>query len=205
MVFHYLQGTQRWHDIFSRYHLNSIQMKNKIKIAFLALAICAMYQACKDDDDDNNSNGNNNTGSKSIDSIFVAKVSMGNSAEIQLGSLVSTHSNDSAIKWFGNMMVSDHTTAQASLTSLANSLSMYAPDSLDSAHVALKAQLMSLNGNAFDSVYIHNMVIDHQQTVSLFQNQIANGIDAQIKNYASTNLPIIQMHLDEADSLASFY
>src|SRR3954465_15926245 len=105
-------------------------MKNKIKVTLLALTMCALFQACKkDNNDDNSFNNGNNTGSKTTDSIFVAKTSVGNSAEIQLGSLTSTHSNDSAIKWFGNMMVTDHTMSQTNLKALANSLNMYAPDS----------------------------------------------------------------------------
>ena len=172
----------------------------------LALALCGMLvYSCKDDDDDDNSGNNGANAGKTADSIFVAKASMGNAAEIQIGSLASTHSNDSGIQWFGQMMVDDHTLAKANLTAIANYLNMYAPDAPDAAHAALLAQLTTLYGPTFDSVYIHNMVTDHQEMVTVFQDEINNGSNAQVTGFANTNLPTIQMHQHLADSLATYH
>ena len=70
-------------------------------------------------------------------------------------------------------------------------------------HVALGAQLLTLDGRAFDSVYIHSQVSDHQKAITFFQNEIDKGNNSRLKNYANTQLPHLQEHLRIADSLAA--
>lgn len=138
------------------------------------------------------------------DQRFVLKASMSNMAEIDAGQL-ATMRGSSGIAMFGQMMVTDHTAAKNNLKTLAAKYSMYAPDSLDAEHVMLKNQLLTLTGRAFDSVYVHSQVRDHQKTIDLFQDQVNHGDNQELRNYASSLLPHLNHHLHMADSLAAFY
>ena len=88
---------------------------------------------------------------------------------------------------------------------IAGQLGLYAPDSLDAAHVQIAAMLSAMSGRTFDSAYVHGQVTDHQTAVNLFQNESSNGSNAKVKTYVNNYLPVIEMHLMMADSLAAKY
>jgi putative membrane protein len=62
--------------------------------------------------------------------------------------------------------------------------------------------LNSLSGRSFDTAYINSQIKDHQKTLSIFQMEINDGDNQNVRNYASKYLPHIQMHLQKADSLS---
>ncbi len=159
-----------------------------------------IFAGCDKDDDDNNDNDINNT-----DRNFTMMASMSTTAEIDAGTSASQKGESEGIRMYGNMMVSGHGPVQAQLVALASGLGLKAPDSLNAAHVALKAQLAALDGRAFDSVYIHAQVRDHQNTIALFEDQVSNGNNATLRNFATTTLPDLRHHLEVADSLAAGY
>ena len=137
----------------------------------------------------------------SNDSAFAVNASQGNMAEIQAGQVSLTNSQDSAVTNFGQLMTTDHTAAQASLDSIALTVGITLPVDTDSAHAAVKHQLMTLTGVAFDTVYVNAQIRDHQAMLALLSAEVNSGTNAQLKAYATTNLPIVQMHLTMADSL----
>ena len=177
-----------------------------LKKGMMSCAIVALLVAgagCDKDDDNNNNNNNNAVNAK--DREFTSMAAMSNRAEIDAATLALSNGQDSSIKAFAQMMITDHTNAMDQLDSLATSLTLSAPDSLDAAHVALKQQLSTLNGRAFDSLYIHSQVMDHQQAISLFTSERDSGSNMSLKNYAISLLPHLQQHLQMADSLSANY
>lgn len=178
-------------------------MKMK-KIAFMLLL--ALIAGCKDDSDNDNNNGGGNTNTVSDqDKTFARKAAMANYAEIQAGQMAMNTSTDSSIMAFGMMMMNDHQAALDELHTIADSLNVYAPDSLDATHVALAIQLATLTGRDFDSVYIHSQVTDHDSALVLFQTESSAGSHSLLKNYATSKVSTLQMHSDLADSLAAQY
>jgi putative membrane protein len=172
-------------------------MKN-VKTLLLAIGASAILFACDKDDDDDE--GYNNT-----DQNFAMMAGISNFAEIDAGQTASTKGESAGVRQFGSMMVADHTTAQDELQSIAAGLRLYAPDSLDATHVALKQKLATLSGRAFDSVYIHSQVTDHQNAINLFELEVNSGQNGKLREYAASKLPHLEMHLHHADSLANLY
>jgi len=152
-------------------------------------------------------------GDKALDQInastadirFVKAAAISNYTEVMLGKLDTAKALDVNVKAFGAMMITVHTTADSLLKTIANPLGLSTPDSLDNAHIALKVQLTALSGRAFDSVYIHSQVSDHQAAVDLYQAEIAGGQQGQLKLFASNHLPLLQDHLQAATALAANY
>lgn len=152
------------------------------------------------------SKSNENLTMNSQDQTFELKGTVSNTAEINAGNLVLTKGTNARVKSFAQFMIAEHTTAQTDLKSLGTSTGMAIRDSIDPAHQAIMAQLMSLPaGRAFDSAYIYSQVADHDMTIANFQAEINGGNHRDVKAYASTYLPHIQMHRMMADSISTAY
>jgi len=166
-------------------------MKKVFLTGSVALIVFASY---KKDKDNNNVN--------STDQTFLTQVAIGNKAEVMAGQLAATKATNPAIKSFGQLMVTEHGQAQTDLQNVYSSVGQTMPDTVDAEHQALMARLNSLTGHSFDTAYINSQVKDHQKTLIIFQSEINDGDNSNVKNYANTYLPHIQMHLQKADSLS---
>jgi putative membrane protein len=142
----------------------------------------------------------NNT-SIETDMDFVMMAGMGNTAEIEAGRLAEQKAKNGEVKEFGRMMVNDHSEAQSRLKSIASGTGWNPPDSVDAEHKAIKEKLQNLSGDEFDREYINAQVKDHQATVALFERQSTNGANAALREFASSTLPHLRMHLQKAEEL----
>jgi putative membrane protein len=167
-----------------------------MKLLFLACCLTAGFVACSDDD-------NNNTSPtlSQRDQTFMTMASYGNLSEIAMGKVADSISTDDSVKMFGQMMMTDHGTAQAELQTMGMTWSMNLPTGPDSMHLAKKQQLMGMTGYMFDTAYIASQIKDHQTTIALFQMAIDSSNQQQLKSYAAKYLPAIKMHLAKADSI----
>ena len=172
-------------------------MKMKKIISVVVLMSAFTFFACNKDDDNNN---NNNTLS-TTDLNFIMQATEGNNAEIGAAQVAITNGNDSAVRAFGQRMVTDHQMAQQSLDSIAGNYGITLTDSVSPQHQAEKDMLMSLSGMAFDSTYINGQITDHTQAIQLYQSELDNGSQPSVKDYVNRYLPVIQMHLQMADSI----
>jgi putative membrane protein len=175
----------------------------KMKHVYLASAFAAaVFLGACTKNDDNNSNTNTST-VNGQDTTFLLQASQSNNAEISLGTLALTNASSDSVRSFAQMMIQDHTAAQANLRSMVDSVrsTLNLSDSLSANQMATRDSLMSLSGAAFDSAYIASQVVSHQNTLAAFDAEIANGQNGQVKGYATRYRPAIQSHLNMADSL----
>ena len=172
-------------------------MKITSKVLLLSMAASLTLFASK------KSKNNNPPALSTQDQAFISKASLSNTAEIRGGGLADSTSDTATIRAFGQQMVTDHTTAQNDLKTLGGNLNFAVTDSVDSMHSALMDTLRGLSGRMFDSVYIMNQIKDHQAAISDFQNEISEGNQSDVINYANKYLPKLQMHLQIADSIAT--
>ena len=176
-------------------------MKKVLYFTALLFTVGVAIPACDKDDDDNN--GNTNTLSE-VDKNFMTQASFSNRNEIDFAQLALTQSTNDSVKAFAQTIIADHTEALAKLDSIGNRYNFQLPNTIDSAHAAMKPQMQALTGLAFDTTYANSQVQDHLTAISLFQNEVNNGSDPTVKNYASTTLPHLQMHLEEANNLKAY-
>lgn len=169
------------------------------KVFLMGSALALLLTACKKDDTGENVNAN------AQDQSFVTSANMSNSAEIRLGQLALSRSANAGVKTFAQMMVTEHTQAQTDLSSVASGINVSVKDSVDAQHQMLMSRLDTLNGLAFDTVYINSQIKDHQANVSLFQSEVSTGTNQSVKDYASKYLPHLQMHLNMADSVRTTF
>ncbi|SHL80062.1 putative membrane protein [Chitinophaga jiangningensis] len=169
-----------------------------MKIMLRILTIALPFASCSNDDDVVPGNG-----LSIVDIDFMAKAATGNKNEVLIGALAPQSGRDTAIRWFGSMMVMDHNAAYDELSKVASGVSTILPMEADSAHNALKLRLQSLSGYSFDTAYIQSQVKDHNEAVTLYQHEIDSGSHASVKAYAVQILPKVKMHLATADSIAA--
>jgi putative membrane protein len=167
-----------------------IHLTMKLFFAFIGLSFL-IASCCKDDNNDVN---NLNT----QDNFFMQQASFSNYDEISAGTIAASKGSYDSVRIFGSMMVANHGNAQSSLDSLASSLHVTVPSTPDSMHQAMASQLQALSGNMFDTTYIGAQVKDHILTIAIFQQEISGGNNRQVLSYAKKNLPVIEMHLQEA-------
>jgi len=96
--------------------------------------------------------------------------------------------------------VQDHTRANEELKQLASTKGLQLPTSLDSKHQKDMDRLQKMSGAQFDKAYMSHMVDDHKKDVSDFQKEANSGRDNDLKAFAAKTLPVLQEHLQLAQS-----
>ena len=135
------------------------------------------------------------------DAAFVNQAAAINAAEIQSGQLAATKAKSARVKSYASKVVSDHTAVSQQLATLAQSKSVTPDASMTPDMTASMDKLNSARPAAFDREYARNQVMADQAAVKVYQDEIANGQDADVKAFASSTLPAIQQHLVQARRL----
>lgn len=134
---------------------------------------------------------------------FVEDASAKGVAEVEAGKLALEKGTAADVKTFANMMVKDHTAANQKLKALADKKNI---DVSDDAELLDKAKAMILelrSAKSFDQAYANNQVKAHEATIEIFEDEIKNGEDAELKAFATETLPKLKAHLVEAKKLAA--
>jgi putative membrane protein len=134
------------------------------------------------------------------DKTFATEAAHGGLAEVQMGQLALQKASSPQVKEFAQRMVTDHTQANQDLMHLGKSENLTLPTQLDAKHKSEMDRLSAMSGNAFDAAYMQHMVQDHKKTVADFQKQAQSGSDPALKSFAKKYLPIIQQHLQMAET-----
>jgi len=132
---------------------------------------------------------------------FWADAARGGMAEVALGNLALTKTQNEQVRQFAQQMVMDHTAANAELQTLATAKSVTLPTDMDSKHTAVMAKLNGMTGMDFDREFMKRMVKDHEKMVKLFERQSERGTDMEVKAFAAKTLPTLQSHLQMARTM----
>lgn len=130
---------------------------------------------------------------------FVKEVAISDMFEIESSKLAQTKASG-ASKTFADHMVQDHTKTSTELKSKVAG-KMQLPTALDSAHQSKLDKLKSLNGADFTKQYNSDQVSAHKDAVNLFERYSKGGDNADLKAWAGSTLPALQMHLKMAQDL----
>ena len=136
------------------------------------------------------------------DKTFVTSAGMAGLAEVQYANLALQKSENADVRAFAQRMVADHGASNAELANLATVKGAVLPAELAGKHQQGYEHLQSLGGAEFDRAYMQHMVSDHQEAVTLFQNASSTASDADLRAFATKNLPILQEHARLAQATA---
>jgi putative membrane protein len=138
---------------------------------------------------------------KSEDQRFVNEAARGGMLEIQLGQIAQKNGESSAVKQFGEQMVTDHTRLNNELGAAAKKDGFEVPTELSSKQSAEVRSFSKLSGKEFDSKYAQVMVKDHTDDLAAFQKAESSTEKPELKKAIADAIPVIQHHLEMAKQL----
>ena len=131
---------------------------------------------------------------------FLNDAMKGDNSEIHLGGLISQRGASSAVRDFGNTLVTDHTQAKSQVTDLAQQMHVPTTDAMMPEARSEESKLQRLHGANFDREVKRYMINDHRKDIAKFQAQARSG-DRRTANLARAQLPTLRKHLRIAESL----
>ncbi|SNC77238.1 putative membrane protein [Hymenobacter gelipurpurascens] len=140
---------------------------------------------------------------KNFDAEFMAKAASGGMLEVQLGQAVAAKGTTSEGKEFANMMVKDHTKANAELKALAAKKNITLPATLGDDHQKVLKDVTEEKGTEMDKEYLKEMVKDHEEDVKEFTKASVKASDPEIKAFATKQVPVLQHHLEMAQKMST--
>jgi putative membrane protein len=134
------------------------------------------------------------------DLTFAKEAAQSSMLEIQLGQLAQSNAATPEIKKMGQHMVIDHSKANTELKALAEQKKFTLPTELEGKTKKTYEGIAKKQGEAFDKAYSKLMVKEHKSDVKKFEKAIKDCQDAELKDWAGKNLPVLQHHLQLAEA-----
>jgi putative membrane protein len=138
-----------------------------------------------------------------VDFNFVGQANLGAPFQVDSGRIAETKGTSDALRSYAHLMVTSHIPVVDALNVILQRKNITASNTL--LHGAYDAMLFTLNadhGTAFDQNYVNGQVEYQKGNAALFRQEIRNGSDADLKEFARQTLPKIEDHLQRASKLA---
>ncbi len=133
-----------------------------------------------------------------------------NQVEIDMGKVAETKGNTPAVKAYGKLLVTDHTSADKDLTALAKkhgqTIPMFKPaneadqkDEKDDKDMA--AHIKTEKGAEFDKDFLSMMVAGHEKVLAKLDSAAGAVSSDELKEVITNVKPTVQKHADQARDL----
>ena len=133
---------------------------------------------------------------------YLPMASSGNMFEIQSSQLALQQSCDPAVRSYAQMMIDDHSRLSTLMMQTASSAGMTPPSPmLNAAHSQMLQRLQMETGAGFEAAYRNAQIMAHQEAVGLHRSYADTGDNNALRGVASQAVPVIEMHLNRAQSL----
>jgi putative membrane protein len=139
-----------------------------------------------------------------IDFNFVGQANLGAPFQIDSGRLAETKGTNAAIRSYAHLMVTTHIPVVDALNVILKKKNVTPTNTL--LHGAYDAMISTLEADrraAFDRNYVNGQVEYQKGNAALFEQEIQNGNDPELKEFARQTLPKIVDHLHRAEKLAA--
>ena len=139
-----------------------------------------------------------------VDFNFVGQANLGAPFQVDSGRLADTKGTSAAIRSYGKLMVTTHIPVVDALSAILKKKNVTPSNTL--LHGAYDAMISTLEADrraAFDRDYVNGQVEYQKGNAALFEQEIQNGADPDLKEFARQTLPKIVDHLQRAEKLAA--
>jgi putative membrane protein len=134
-----------------------------------------------------------------IDFNFVGQANLGAPFQVDSGRLAEKRAGNAAIRNCAHLMVTSHIPVAATLTAILQRKNVTPSNTLlQGAYDAMILALKGDHGAAFDRDYVNGQVEYQKGNAALFRQEIENGSDPELKQFARETLPKIEDHLQRA-------
>jgi putative membrane protein len=135
---------------------------------------------------------------------FVGQANLGAPFQIDSGRLAETKGTSAAIRNYAHLMVTTHIPVVDALNVILKRKDITPSNTL--LHGAYDAMISTLKADrsaAFDRNYVNGQVEYQKGNEALFEQEVQNGNDPELKEFARQTLPKIVDHLQRAEKLAA--
>src|SRR4051812_1467187 len=146
---------------------------------------------------------NKGKGKAFSDIDFVKMAASGGMLEVEAGKLAQERATMPAVKQFGERMVTDHSKANKELMAVAEKMNLRIDKSMTKEHQQHFDMLKKAPQAGFDKMYMDHMVKDHDKDVMEFREASESAKNADLRQFATKTLPIIEMHDKMAKDIQS--
>ncbi len=145
------------------------------------------------------------SGTWTDENIF-ALLDEANAADSAAGAIAATKGTSAAVRDFGKRMMRDHHALRMQGEALAKKLKVTpTPPAGDNSMADSQKNLDNLNSTAkgkdFDKAYIDHEVEDHKAVLETATKAMSQAQSTELKNLIQKAAPVIQGHLDKAESI----
>jgi putative membrane protein len=133
------------------------------------------------------------------DTYFVTQTSLGTPFQVDSGRLAEAKGTTQAIRSYAELMVTSHITVNNALLGILKSKAPVPPPTLlKAAYATMVSTLQHETGQTLDADYVRGQVNYQRANTALYEYEIVNGTDPDLKTFAQETLPKIQDHLARA-------
>jgi putative membrane protein len=134
-----------------------------------------------------------------VDTYFVTQTSLGTPFQTDSGRIAQKRGGTQAIRSYAELMVSSHIAVNDVLEGITKRKAPVPPPTLlKAAYTTILSTLEAEQGPRFDTEYVSGQVAYQKANAALYQYEIENGTDPDLKAFAQQTLPKIQDHLERA-------
>ena len=143
-------------------------------------------------------------GLSEVDYNFVAQANLGAPFQVESGRVAERKATTAEVRDYARLMVESHIPVIEALNKVLQRKDIAAPANplLRGAYDAMIESLNADQGVAFNRDYVAGQVEYQKGNAALFQNEIRDGNDPDLKAFARQTLPKIEDHLRRALRLA---
>ena len=131
-----------------------------------------------------------------IDQSFVNEALSSGIFEVESSKAIRDRGDPGPLKHIADMMISDHEKANAELETLAKKNDWELPERMAEKHQQKLAAIKEASATDLSKTYHRLQLEEHEAAIRLFESCMKNCEHADLKAFASRNLPTIRMHLE---------
>ncbi|MFC5459661.1 DUF4142 domain-containing protein [Massilia niabensis] len=136
------------------------------------------------------------------DSKGIMDMAMVNMAEIEMGKLAQSKSQNPEVKTYAQQMIDDHTKGLAEVQGVAQSKGVTLPTELDTKHKAMSNRLAKLSGEKFDREYMKvGGLAAHKEAHALLKKNQKAAKDPDVQALVTKMMPVVEQHLKSAQQM----
>jgi putative membrane protein len=132
---------------------------------------------------------------------FVQKAGADGIAEIDMGKLAVKNAKDKEVKSFAQTLIDEHTKVNNELKKIASKQGITMPTSAGEENATMLNNLKKKTGAEFDKAFVKHMVEGHKEMLELYEKASKELTDTELKEFAATNVKVLQNHYDKATAL----
>ena len=136
------------------------------------------------------------------DNKAIMDMAMVNMAEVEMGKMAQSKSQNAEVKTFAQQMIDDHGKGLTEVQAVAQAKGITLPTELDAKHKAMAAKLAKLDGDKFDREYMKmGGTGGHKEALAMLNKNEKNAKDADVKGLATKMKPTVEQHLKAAEQM----